>query len=92
MTIGLMLMANFDLSQAPIKGTMIDQKTKEPIPFANVVAMQDGKQIKGAQTDMEGRFTLAPLNVGNYDIKASCVGFNTYTREGFTVKASGISP
>ena len=92
MTIGLLLMANLALAQGTIKGTIIDQKTKEPVAFANVVAMQDGKQIKGAQTDMDGKFTLAPLNVGNYDIKASCVGYNTYTREGFTVKASGISP
>ena len=85
MTIGLLLMANLALAQGTIKGTIIDQKTKEPVAFANVVAMQDGKQIKGAQTDMDGKFTLAPLNVGNYDIKASCVGYNTYTREGFTV-------
>ena len=92
MTIGLLLMANFVLAQGTIKGTIIDQKTKEPVAFANVVAVQDGRQIKGAQTDMNGNFTLAPLPVGNYDIKASCVGYQTYTREGFTVKASGISP
>ena len=92
MTIGLLLMANIVLAQGTIKGTIIDPKTKEPVPFANVVAKQDGKQIKGTQTDMEGNFTLRPLDVGKYDIQASCVGYNTYTREGFTVKASGISP
>ena len=92
MTIGLLLMANFVFAQGTIKGTITDPKTKEPVPFANVVAKQDGKQIKGTQTDMDGNFTLKPLPVGQYDIQASCVGYNTYTREGFTVKASGISP
>ena len=92
LTIGLLLMANIVLAQGTIKGTVIDPKTKEPVPFANVVAKQDGKQIKGTQTDMEGNFTLRPLDVGQYDIQASCVGYTTYTREGFTVKASGISP
>ena len=92
MTIGLLLMANIVLAQGTIKGTVIDPKTKEPVPFANVVAKQDGKQIKGTQTDMDGNFTIRPLPVGQYDIQASCVGYNTYTREGFTVKASGISP
>lgn len=92
MTIGLLLMANFVLAQGTIKGTITDPKTKEPVPFANVVAKQDGKQIKGTQTDIDGNFTLKPLPVGQYDIQASCVGYNTYTREGFTVKASGISP
>ena len=91
MTIGLLLMANFVLAQGTIKGTIIDSKTKEPVPFANVVAKQDGKQIKGTQTDMDGNFTLKPLNVGQYEIQASCVGYNTYTREDFTVKASGFS-
>ena len=92
MTIGLLLMANIVLAQGTIKGTIIDPKTKEPVPFANVVAKQDGKQIKGTQTDMDGKFTLRPLPVGQYDIQVSYVGYNTYTREGFTVKASGVSP
>ena len=91
MTIGLLLMANVVLAQGTIKGTIIDSKTKEPVPFANVVAKQDGKQIKGTQTDMDGNFTLKPLNVGQYEIQASCVGYTTYTREDFTVKASGFS-
>lgn len=92
MTIGLLLMANFVLAQGTIKGTVTDPKTKEPVPFANVVAKQDGKQIKGTQTDIDGNFTIKPLPVGQYDIQVSCVGYNTYTREGFNVKASGISP
>lgn len=91
MTIGLLLMANFVLAQGTIKGTIIDPKTKEPVPFANVVALQDGKQIKGTQTDMDGNFTIKPLAVGQYTIQASCVGYNPYTRPDFTVKASGIS-
>ena len=91
MTIGLLLMANFVLAQGTIKGTIVDPKTKEPVPFANVVAKQDGKQIKGTQTDMDGNFTIKPLPVGKYEIQASCVGYHPYTRPDFTVKASGIS-
>lgn len=91
MTIGLLLMANFVLAQGTIKGTITDPKTGEPVAFANVVAKQDGKQIKGTVTDMEGNFTIKPLDVGQYDIQASCVGYQSYTRQGFNVKASGIS-
>ncbi len=84
-------MANFVLAQGTIKGTIVDPKTKEPVPFANVVAKQDGKQIKGTQTDMDGNFTIKPLPVGKYEIQASCVGYHPYTRPEFNVKASGIS-
>ena len=91
MTIGLLLMANLVLAQGTIKGKIVDQKTKEPVPFANVVVKQDGKQIKGTQTDMDGDFTIKPLPVGQYEVQASCVGYHPYTRKEFNVKASGIS-
>lgn len=91
MTIGLLLMANFVLAQGTIKGTVTDPATKEGVPFANVVAMQDGKQIKVTRTDFEGNFTIKPIDVGQYDISVSCVGYSTYTWKGFNVKASGIS-
>ena len=91
MTIGLLLVANYVIAQGTIKGTVIDPKTKEPVPFANVVAKQDGKQIKGTTTDLDGNFTIKPINVGSYDIQASCVGYNTVTITDFHVKASGFS-
>ena len=91
MTIGLLLMANFVLAQGTIKGTVTDPKTKEPVPFAAVVAKQDGKQIKGTQTNFEGEFTISNINVGKYDIEVSCVGYAKVIREDFNVKASGIS-
>lgn len=91
MTIGLLLMANIVLAQGTIKGTIVDPKTKEPVPFANVVAKQDGKQIKGTQTDLDGNFTIKLLPVGQYEIQASCVGYHPYSRPEFTVKASGFS-
>ncbi|MCQ2295322.1 MAG: TonB-dependent receptor [Bacteroidales bacterium] len=91
MTIGLLLMANFVLAQGIIKGAITDPKTKEPVPFANVVAQQDGKTIKSAQTDINGEFMMKGVPVGQYTIKASCVGFPNYERPGFTVKASGVS-
>lgn len=91
MTIGLLLMANFVLAQGTIKGTVTDPATKEGVPFANVVAMQDGKQIKVTRTDFEGNFTIKPIDVGQYDITVTCVGYTSYTWKGFNVKASGIS-
>ncbi len=91
MTIVLLLTANIVLAQGTIKGTVVDPKTKEPVPFANVVAKQDGKQIRGTQTDFDGNFTIKPLNVGKYDIEVSCVGYNKYVRQALDVKASGFT-
>ena len=92
LTFGLMLLAELcALAQGTMKGNVIDAKTKEPIPFANVVAKQDGKMVRGAQTDMDGVFTIKPLNVGKYDVEVSYMGYATKVRQGVDVKASGFT-
>ena len=91
MTIVLLLMANIVVAQGTIKGTVIDSKTKQPIPFASVVAQQDGKQVRGTMADMEGNFTIKPLNVGKYDVVVSSVGYHKYTRAELDVKATGFT-
>lgn len=91
-TFGLLLLAGTSLfAQGTFKGTIIDAKTKEPVPFAAVVAKQDGQQVRGAQTDFDGVFTIKPLNVGVYDIEVSCVGYKKYVRSGVSLKASGLT-
>jgi outer membrane receptor protein involved in Fe transport len=91
MTIVLLLMANLVLAQGTIKGTIIDSKSKEPVAFANVVAKQDGKQIRATTTDMDGSFTIKLNYVGKYDIEVSCVSYHKYVREALDVKANAFT-
>lgn len=79
------------LAQGTLKGTIVNAKTKEPEPFVNVVVKQDGKQVHGGATDLNGVYTIKPLNVGKYDIEVSAVGYNRYVRTGVNVKASGFT-
>ena len=42
-----------------LTGKVLDEKTKEPIPFATIVAMKaSSKVVKGTQTDFDGSFRL----------------------------------
>lgn len=92
MTIGLALFACTSLfAQGTLKGTITDSKTQEPLPFVNVIAKQDGQQVRGGQTDFDGVFTIKPLPVGKYDIEVSSVGYKKYVRTGITVTASGFT-
>ena len=92
LTFGLLLMAEMvALAQGTLKGTIVNAKTKEPEPFVNVVVKQDGKQVHGGATDLNGVYTIKPLNVGKYDIEVSAVGYNRYVRTGVNVKASGFT-
>ena len=92
LTFGLLLMAEMvALAQGTMKGTITDAKTKEPLPFVNVIVKQDGKQVHGGTTDFDGVFTIKPLAVGTYDVEVSSVGYTRYQRTGINVKASGFT-
>ena len=92
LTFGLLLLAEVvAFAQGTMKGTVLDAKTKEPLPFVNVVVKQDGKQVNGGSTDLDGIFTIKPLQVGKYDIEVSTVGYNRYIQTGINVKATGYT-
>ncbi len=91
-TLGLLLTTGLMLySQGVLTGTITDASTKEPLPFVNVIVEQNGQQMGGAQTDLDGNYQIKPLSPGNYDIRASFVGYKTVLKTGVTVKASGFS-
>ena len=66
------------------EGTIVDEKTHEPLPFVAVVVKQNGKQVVGTVTDFDGNFKL-DLEEGKYDFEVTCVGYNKYLRNGVKV-------
>ncbi|MBP5536108.1 MAG: TonB-dependent receptor [Bacteroidales bacterium] len=92
LTIGLLVAANVAaFAQGTLKGTVTDAKTGEEMPFVNVIVKQDGQQVGGAQTDIDGIFTIRPLNVGTYTVEISYVCYQKFVKEGVYVKASGFT-
>jgi len=75
---------------ATIQGTITDQETGEPIPFANIVAERGGTQVGGATSDFEGRYSIRPIEPGRYDIRATYVGYRPLLIQGVTVAANQI--
>jgi hypothetical protein len=61
-----------------VTGTVLDERTKEPVPIVNVVAKQDGKMVGGATTDFDGNFSV-DLPKGRYDFEISSVGYARYS-------------
>ena len=92
LTFGLLLMAEVAaLAQGTMKVTVTDAKSKETMPFVNVVAQQDGRQILVGVTDFDGVATIKPLPVGKYDLEVKYVGYATYKRTGINVSATGFT-
>ncbi len=59
---------------AKIRGTVIDQKSKEPLIGANITV--EGTNL-GAATDIDGEFIILNVPIGTYTIKTSYVGYRT---------------
>jgi len=58
-----------------LKVTLVDKKTKEGIPFANVVVFNGKVQVAVGTTDMDGNAMIRPINAGKYNVKSVYVGY-----------------
>ncbi len=68
-----------------IKVLLKDKGNGETIPFANVVAYQNGVQVGVGTTDMDGYAVIKPLAPGKYDIKGVYVGYQAKEIKGVQV-------
>ncbi|MDB4088589.1 TonB-dependent receptor [Flavobacteriales bacterium] len=61
-----------------LKGSVMDAKTKELIPFVYITINQKG-EIKGsAQSDTEGNYIINNIQAGEYLIKVTSVGYRDF--------------
>lgn len=61
-----------------VKGTLIDAMTDEPLGFANVVVYTfEGSLVSGTITDIDGKFEISNIPLGDYRLEASFIGYGT---------------
>lgn len=65
-----------------LSGLVMDGALNEPLPGAAVVLLQpkDSAQAAGVSSDLEGKFKLPAVKSGNYILRISYIGFQTYYR------------
>nr|HPN37916.1 TonB-dependent receptor [Melioribacteraceae bacterium] len=67
-----------------IEGTVLDKGTKMPLIAANI--MIENSTI-GATTDIEGKFVIKGVKVGNYNLKISYIGYQPIIKTDVIVKS-----
>jgi hypothetical protein len=62
-----------------VSGIVRDAKTGEALPFVNVGLMRPADTVfmRGAATDMQGRFEIQDVKKGDYVMQVSCVGYES---------------
>ena len=70
-------------AQGVVKGTILDKNSGEPLEFINVTVSHQGqtKILKGAITDIEGKFSISELANGNYTLTVSFTGYKDIKRQ-----------
>lgn len=58
-----------------IRGHLVDQASKAPVPFATVILLNTDPII-GASTDIDGNFVIGSVPLGRYDVQFSFVGYD----------------
>ena len=68
------------LAQVTIRGLVSEASNSTPLPAANVVLYtMEGETYKGVSTDVNGLFIINGVTKGSYVIRASFIGFRTFT-------------
>lgn len=60
-----------------LSGTITEEGTGEPAPFANIVIESGGTVVAGGVTDFDGLYSIKPIAPGQYTVKISFIGFAT---------------
>ena len=58
-----------------VRGTIVDAKTGEALPFVAVVLKRNGKKEAVATTDFDGIFVINKIPAGEYELEVSYVGY-----------------
>ena len=74
-----------------LMGKTIDKDTKEPLPFVTVLVALNGNTVNGGTTDIDGNYSIKPLDPGVYDVTFQFVGYNAVTIKGVIVKSGKIT-
>ncbi len=69
-----------------LTGVVLDNKG-EPVIGAIVSVSQGGIPKGGAPTDVDGRFSIKPIDAGRYDVAASFIGYKKYIITGVIVNS-----
>jgi outer membrane receptor protein involved in Fe transport len=75
-----------------VSGALLDQRTRQPLPFANVLLLRlsDSTLIGNTQTAENGTFALTNLALGRYVVRAEALGYQSTRRPATLAPAAPV--
>ncbi len=74
-----------------IVGTVIDDVSKDPIPYATIALIDPAtsKPVDGTVADDQGKFEIKNIAAGNYKVSISFIGYQTFDVASVEIKEKG---
>lgn len=85
--ISLVWFAHALFGQTSLTGKITDEETGEPLIFATILLTKNGVSVVGSTADVDGNYSISPLDPGTYDIQFSYTGYQSQRQEGVVVFA-----
>ena len=67
------------INSGSIYGKVVDKKTKEALPYVNVILKENTNIITGGITQDNGNFTVRNLEFKNYSVEFQFIGYKKQT-------------
>lgn len=67
-------------NEQSVTGKVIDEKSRQAVPFASVVLMKESGMLTGTIGDDKGEFKISPVPKGKYTLKVTFVGYKQTSR------------
>ncbi|MCF8255368.1 MAG: carboxypeptidase-like regulatory domain-containing protein, partial [Bacteroidia bacterium] len=83
--VGFLVQAQ-DFTQV-VRGTVIDQETKQPLIGATVLVINDTKTF-GASTDENGKFKIEKVSLGRKTVRITYIGYEDKTLSDIIVNSA----
>ena len=74
-----------------LQGKVLDEYSKEPVPFASVIIKSDDSIITGIATNFEGEFNFDSLESANYVVEVSAIGYSTQSIRDVAISGNEIT-
>ncbi|MEL6719693.1 MAG: TonB-dependent receptor, partial [Bacteroidota bacterium] len=87
-----LLIISFGLSaQTSLQGKVIDSESGEPLIYASILLLKDGNSVGGTTTDLDGNFSINPIDPGTYNIEFSYTGYTSQRQEDVVILAGKVT-
>ncbi|MCT4664735.1 MAG: carboxypeptidase regulatory-like domain-containing protein [Flavobacteriales bacterium] len=82
---------SFSAFAQTLRGVVTDAASGETLIGANIVVKNGETIVKGAATDIDGRYQINGIDAGTYNVEISYVGYSPIKKAGVIITPTGIT-